>query len=180
MCTFSEHIHIDIHIKGKSVGKCILFESKWVSPTEFENMSGIYSAKKWRKNIKYKREPIGDWLAKTQKDHSINPFQDSQNCQEAINPHHVQLDQTPGNENNPNNENSCPLLIESQDVQTQISTDNLLREVRMMGEMIDKMSTRIEALTQEVKDQEARHKNATKKLRKTVQEQNAKNLTVRG
>ena len=44
----------------------------------------------------------------------------------------------------------------------------------MMGEMIDKMSTRIEALTQEVKDQEARHKNATKKLRKTVQEQNAK------
>ena len=32
----------------------------------------------------------------------------------------------------------------------------------------------IEALTQEVKDQEARHKNATKELRKTIQEQNAK------
>ena len=57
--------------------------------------------------------------------------------------------------------------MESQDVKTQISTDNLLRQVRMMCEMI-------EALTQEVKDQEARHKNATKELRKTIQEQNAK------
>ena len=66
-----------------------------------------------------------------------------------------------------------PYWIESQDVQTQISTDNLLREVRMMGEMIDKMSTRIEALTQEVKDQEAKHKmqprNCIKQYRNIMQ-----------
>lgn len=73
--------------------------------TEFENMSGIHSAKKWRKNIKYNGEAIRDWLAKTQQDHSINPFQDSQKCQEPISPQHVQLDQTPADENNESNWN---------------------------------------------------------------------------
>ena len=46
------HVH-KMHLTGKSVGK---FESKWVTPTEFENMSGVYPTKKWRKNIKYKGE----------------------------------------------------------------------------------------------------------------------------
>ena len=44
----------------------------------------------------------------------------------------------------------------------------------MMGEMIDKMSLKIDALIQEVKDQETRHINVTKELRKTIQEQNSK------
>jgi len=33
---------------GKSVGKCILFESKWIAPTVFENQLEISSANKWR------------------------------------------------------------------------------------------------------------------------------------
>ena len=44
----------------------------------------------------------------------------------------------------------------------------------MMGEMIDKMSLKIDALIQEVKDQETGHINVTKELRKTIQEQNSK------
>ena len=97
------------------MGKCVLFESKWVTPTEFENMLGVHPTKKWRKNIKYSGEPIGDWLAKNQQDHSLNPFQDSQDSQkpqELINSQHTQLEQTPGKENKGNNDH---LLTESQD-----------------------------------------------------------------
>ena len=57
------HVH-KMRLTGKSVGKCVLFEAKWVTPTEFENMSGVHPTKKWRKNIKYKGQPIADWLAK--------------------------------------------------------------------------------------------------------------------
>ena len=59
-------------------------------------MSGVHPTKKWRENIKYKGEPIGDWL---DKDHSLNPFQDSQDSQkpqELINPQHTRLEQAPG------------------------------------------------------------------------------------
>ena len=85
-----------MRLAGKSVGKCVLFKSKWVTPREFENMSGVHPTKKWRKNIKYKGEPIGDLLAKNQQDHSLNPFQDSQDSQkpqELTNPQHTQLEQ---------------------------------------------------------------------------------------
>ena len=71
----------------------------------------------------------------------------------------MQLDQTPAKENNENNEKHHPfVMMESQDAKAQSRTDNFLREIRMMGETIDKMSTRIEEPTQEVKDQEARQK----------------------
>ena len=153
------------------MGKCVLFEAKWVTPTEFENMSGVHPTKKWRKNIKYKGQPIGDWLAKNQHDYSHNPFQDSQKPQDQINPQHTQLEQTPGKENNENNDQ---LLMKSQDSSTQISTEDLPRVVRTMGEMLDRMSAKIEALTQEVRDQETRHKNATKELHKIIQEQSSK------
>ena len=58
-----------MRLTGNSVGKCVLCEFKWVSPTEFDNMSGVHPTKKWRK--------IGDWLTKNSQDHSLNPFQDS-------------------------------------------------------------------------------------------------------
>jgi len=43
-----------------------------------------------------------------------------------------------------------------------------------MDEKIGRMSNQIETLTQEMKDQDTRHKNATKELRQTIQELNAK------
>jgi len=156
------------------VGKCVLFESKWVSPTEFENMSGIHSAKKWRKSIKYKGEPIGDWLAKTQQDHINNPFLDSQKSQEPANLQCGQLVRTPGNENNDPLLFSESLLTDFQDFKTQSSTDDLSKLVRTMDEKIGRMSNQIETLTQEMKDQDTRYKNATKELRQTIQELNAK------
>ena len=64
--------------------------------------------------------------------------------------------------------------MKSQDSSTQISTEDLPRVVRTMGEMLDRMSAKIEALTQEVRDQETRHKNATKELHKIIQEQSSK------
>ena len=161
------HVH-KMRMTGKSVGKCVLFQSKWVSPPEFENMSRVHPTKKWRKSIKYKGEPIGDWLAKNQQDHSLNPFQDSQKPQELSNPQLTQLEQTPAKENNGNN---GQLLMESQDSSPQ---NDLPEVVRKMGEMLDRMSSKIEALTQEVMDQETRHKNATKELRRVIQEQDAK------
>ena len=144
------------------------------SPTEFENMSGVHRTKKWRKSIKYKGEPIRDWLAKNQQDHSLNPFQDSQKPQELTNPQHTQLEQTPAKENNGNN---GQLLMESQDSNTQ---NDLPEVVRKMGEMLDRMSSKIEALTQEVMDQETRHKNTIKELRRIIQEQDAKIVQLEG
>ena len=69
--------------------------------------------------------------------------------------------------------------MKSQDSSTQISTEDLPRVVRTMGEMLDRMSAKIEVLTQEVRDQEVRdqetrHKNATKELHKIIQEQSSK------
>jgi len=52
--------------------------------------------------------------------------------------------------------------------------DDLSKHVRMMDEKIGRMSNQIETLTQEVKDQETRHKNATKELRQIILELNAK------
>lgn len=45
------HVH-KMHLTGKSVGK---FESKWVTPTEFENMSGVYPTKKWDEKYQVQR-----------------------------------------------------------------------------------------------------------------------------
>ena len=61
--------------------------------------------------------------------------------------------------------------MEFQDSSTQ---NDLPEAVRKMGEMLDRMYTKIEALTQEVMDQETRHKNATNELRRIIQEQDAK------
>ena len=60
---------------GKSVGKCILFESKWiviiVQPV-FENLLGIiiFRKRKWR-SINYDGKHFGEWLAKTQQDQIV-------------------------------------------------------------------------------------------------------------
>ena len=61
--------------------------------------------------------------------------------------------------------------MEFQDSSTQ---NDLPEAVRKMGEMLDRMYTKIEALTQEVMDQETRDKNATNELRRIIQEQDAK------
>jgi len=65
---------------GKSVGKCILFESKWIVPTVFENQLEVSSANKWR-SINYDGKIIwGVGLAKTQQDQICsNPPKDNKN-----------------------------------------------------------------------------------------------------
>ena len=133
---------------GKSVGKCIWFESRWLSPPEFENVSGMQAARKWRNSIKYNGKPVGDWLATRDPDLSINPFQGSQEGDNGA------KNQTPDNENN--------------------DPPSMLTQMAHMAHMIDKMQASIETLSQEVKDQETRHKNTTKELRQTIQQQNAR------
>ena len=51
---------------------------------------------------------------------------------------------------------------------------SMLTQMAHMAHMIDKMQASIETLSQEVKDQETRHKNTTKELRQTIQQQNAR------
>ena len=50
-------------------------------------------------------------------------------------------------------------MMESQNSSTQYSTEDLPKIVRTMGEMLDGMSAKIN--TQEVMDQERRHKNGS-------------------
>ena len=47
---------------GKGMSKCILYQGKWVNPSEFETMAGI-QARKWKQSIKYGGKPLGAWLA---------------------------------------------------------------------------------------------------------------------
>ena len=161
---------------GKTVGKCILFQSKWISPTEFENLSGIHSAKKWRRSIKYNGEPIGEWLANAQQDHaaSSNPDkQDKQKPQELLQESQTQLDQSL-----PLSQNLHEVYTESPVPGTGASVSTHIPDSTGDGpyngqlwRMIDKLCARIDGLSQEMRDQDTRHKNVTKDLRKKIQEQ---------
>ena len=46
---------------GKTVGKCIRHQGKWMSPNEFEIVAGVHS-RKWKQSIKFNGKPLGDWL----------------------------------------------------------------------------------------------------------------------
>ena len=52
---------------GKSISKCIHFQGRWMTPPEFESLSGFHS-RKWRQNIKNKGKPIGEWLSNYHKE----------------------------------------------------------------------------------------------------------------
>ena len=66
-------------------------------------------------------------------------------------------------------------MMESQNSSTQYSTEDLSKIVRTMGEMLDRMFAKIKALTQEVMDQETRHKNGNyQRVVQIIQKQNAK------
>ena len=43
---------------GKTVAKCIKYQWKWVSPSEFETLAGV-QARKWKQSIKYGGKPLG-------------------------------------------------------------------------------------------------------------------------
>ena len=47
---------------GRSITKCVRHKGQWMSPTEFETLSGM-QGKKWKQNIKFEGKPIGEWLA---------------------------------------------------------------------------------------------------------------------
>ena len=47
---------------GKGMSKCILYQGKWVNPSECETMAGI-QARKWKQSIKYGGKPLSAWLA---------------------------------------------------------------------------------------------------------------------
>ena len=53
---------------GKSIGNCIKYKDRWISPPEFESLAGLHG-RKWRTNIRYAGKPIGQWLA----EHEVDP-----------------------------------------------------------------------------------------------------------
>ena len=54
---------------GKSIGYCIKYKDRWISPPEFESLAGL-QGRKWRTNIKYAGKPIGQWLTEHEADPS--------------------------------------------------------------------------------------------------------------
>ena len=54
---------------GKSIGNCIKYKDRWISPPEFESLAGLHG-RKWRTNIRYAGKPIGQWLAEHEADPS--------------------------------------------------------------------------------------------------------------
>ena len=48
--------------KGNRTGKCVFFNNRWITPSEFETAAGIQPGRKWKKSIKYKGKPIEEWL----------------------------------------------------------------------------------------------------------------------
>lgn len=55
---------------GKTVGKCIRYQGKWMSPNEFETAAGVQS-RKWKQSIKYNGKPLGDWLDENRVEHKL-------------------------------------------------------------------------------------------------------------
>ena len=47
---------------GKSISKCIKHFGKWLSPSEFECMSGMQHSRKWKQSIKVEGRPLGEWI----------------------------------------------------------------------------------------------------------------------
>ena len=47
---------------GKSISKCIKHLGKWLSPSEFESMSGMQHTRKWKQSIKVEGRPLGEWI----------------------------------------------------------------------------------------------------------------------
>ena len=45
-----------------SISNCIKYNSRWMSPLEFENLAGLHG-RKWREDIKYEGKPIGKCLS---------------------------------------------------------------------------------------------------------------------
>ena len=46
---------------GKTVGKCVKYQGRWITPNEFENTAGV-PARKWKNSIKHDGKPLGEWL----------------------------------------------------------------------------------------------------------------------
>lgn len=46
---------------GKGLSKCIKYNEKWLSPSEFESFAGL-SARKWKQSIKCEGVALGEWL----------------------------------------------------------------------------------------------------------------------
>ena len=47
---------------GKGLAKCIKYNDKWLSPSEFESVAGL-TAKKWKQSIKCEGVALGEWLS---------------------------------------------------------------------------------------------------------------------
>ena len=58
---------------GKNLSKCVKYNGKWMTPVEFENISGSH-ARKWRQSIKCDGKELGDWLV----EHGLEPRDSSQ------------------------------------------------------------------------------------------------------
>lgn len=53
---------------GRTVGKCIRYQGKWMSPNEFESVAGV-PAKKWKQSIRYDGKPLIEWLKVNKKEY---------------------------------------------------------------------------------------------------------------
>lgn len=47
---------------AKGLAKCIKYNDKWLSPSEFESVAGL-TAKKWKQSIKCEGVALGEWLS---------------------------------------------------------------------------------------------------------------------
>ena len=63
----------------KTILNCIKYNSRWISPPEFENMCGL-QGRKWKTNIKFEGRPIGQWLT----EHNMELSSQRSNCSEAL------------------------------------------------------------------------------------------------
>ena len=49
-------------LKGGSDSPCVWFEDKWLTPIEFQDVSGRRAAKDWKRSIKYDGKPLRELL----------------------------------------------------------------------------------------------------------------------
>lgn len=162
--------------RGKKTGKCIFYKDSWITPTEFEALAGLQSNKKWRKSIKYKESPIGDWLEASGREDPM-----MQDCsKKPLVPRQVGVSESDedsdheGKLASPSLPQGNQMVTDVQDQQGSVTnSDKEQHECKLetMEKTLATLLTLTKKLQQEVRDKEVCFKNTEKLLSQRIKEQ---------
>jgi len=150
-------------------------------PSEFETAAGIQPGRKWKKSIKCKGKPIGEWLdangpkSSSACDYSKDPFSLSETFSQELdeNPDtELQMSEGQGDiQPTQKQAMSGSLYTKSQVPDRGPDVTTIEHRMETMEKTVSTLLNLIDQLQQEMKDKETQHKNNAKLLHQQIKEQ---------